>query len=71
VIKDVLALDPVLDVLLTRLNCIFLPRGNTVDSSRLEDYEAVDHWLNTEWVIIEQWIGTQADLGRRLPPPGG
>jgi hypothetical protein len=34
----------------------------------LDDARSVDDWLNTEWAIIEQWIGTQADLGRRVPP---
>ncbi len=32
-------------------------------------FEAVDDWLLTEWAIIDEWIGTQADRGRRLTPP--
>jgi hypothetical protein len=34
----------------------------------IQDRQAVDEWLTTEWAIIDQWVGTQADLGHRLPP---
>jgi 1-acyl-sn-glycerol-3-phosphate acyltransferase len=33
------------------------------------DFGAVDDWLLTEWAIIDEWIGIQADRGRRLSPP--
>jgi hypothetical protein len=31
------------------------------------DREAGQRWLDTEWAIIDEWIGTQADRGRRMP----
>jgi 1-acyl-sn-glycerol-3-phosphate acyltransferase len=34
------------------------------------DTRAGEEWLMTEWAIIDEWIGSQADRGRRLPAPG-
>ena len=34
------------------------------------DRQATEDWLMTEWAIIDEWIGTQADRGRRLPSSG-
>jgi 1-acyl-sn-glycerol-3-phosphate acyltransferase len=42
VLKNVLALDPALDILLTRLKCVFLPGGKTVDSSTFIAAAAAD-----------------------------
>jgi hypothetical protein len=30
------------------------------------DDQAMADWLVTEWAIIDEWIGTQADKGHRL-----
>lgn len=38
---------------------------------RCPDFEAVDDWLLSEWAAIDQWIGTQADQGRRLRREAG
>jgi 1-acyl-sn-glycerol-3-phosphate acyltransferase len=34
------------------------------------DRQAGEDWLETEWAIMDEWIGTQADRGRRLPSSG-
>jgi 1-acyl-sn-glycerol-3-phosphate acyltransferase len=35
------------------------------------DRNAGQQWLDTEWAIIDEWIGTQADRGQRMPPVTG
>jgi hypothetical protein len=35
------------------------------------DLDGGQQWLDTEWAIIDEWIGTQADKGRRMPPGKG
>jgi 1-acyl-sn-glycerol-3-phosphate acyltransferase len=41
----------------------------TTSKPAAPDFAAVDDWLVTEWAIIDEWIGTQADQGRRLSSP--
>lgn len=38
-------------------------------SRPVAEFAAVDDWLLMEWAIIDEWIGIQADRGRRLSPP--
>lgn len=34
----------------------------------LEDDRAAEDWLALEWAVIDEWIGAQAERGRRLDP---